>query len=107
MVATRAAQRWNWLNVEKFQPVSQIKTLFLVPNAQMRTKFAKEITPVRSAIYRHSCVGMLGQLHNTSKHCCDPGQVEINILEIVLENTVLYAAENHIDNDECRNGNRL
>lgn len=55
-VATRATQRWKLLYVAKSQPVNQSRALFLTPNAQIKTKFVVDITPVRSATYLQACV---------------------------------------------------
>lgn len=61
-VAARAACLWKILNIRKLQPVAQRNILFLPANIQARGKFAKEITPVRPAIYRHSCALVFGML---------------------------------------------
>lgn len=52
-VAMRAICLWKRLNVEKCQPVIQIKTLLRPLNIHIKGKLEIAMMPVRSAIYLH------------------------------------------------------
>lgn len=61
-IDTLAICLWNKLNVEKCQPVAQMKILFRPLNSHRIGRLDKHIVAILSAMYRQSWMETFGQL---------------------------------------------